>query len=118
MATSAQKKAELKFRTGEEIQIEWLAELVTVYNDFVLVKPIEIPVSATIVESEHWKQNPNRAIVVAVGEGRIVNGMLLPIACKTGDMVYITKYGEDVNVEGVKLQLVHAAEVKFGWNKK
>ncbi|MGA7224827.1 MAG: co-chaperone GroES family protein [Candidatus Acidiferrales bacterium] len=113
MATSAQKRAAAAEPT--ELTIEELGALVSVYNDFVLVKPIEIPVSATIVESEHWKQNPNRAIVVAVGEGRVVGGLLLSIGCRPGETVYITKYGEDVNVEGVKLQLVHASEVKFGW---
>ena len=115
MATSRQKRAAAVEPVKKELSIEELAALVTVYNDFVMVKPIEIPASATIQESDHWKQNPNRAIVVKVGEGRVVNGLLLPITCKPGEVVYITKYGEDVTVEGVKLQLVHASEVKFGW---
>ena len=78
MATSRQKRAAAVEPAKKELTIEELAALVTVYNDFVMVKPMEIPVSATIVESEHWKQNPNRARVVKVGEGRVVNGMLWP----------------------------------------
>jgi co-chaperonin GroES (HSP10) len=82
-------------------------------NDFVLVKPIEMPVSETILESDHWKQSPNWAIVIAIGEGRVVNGLLLPIRLEPGDEVYITKYGEDINCDGVKCQLIHASEVKL-----
>lgn len=116
MATSRQKRAAAVEPAEKELTIEELAALVTVYNDFVMVKPLEIPVSATLVESEHWKQNPNQAIVVKASDERYIGGVLVPITCRMGQRVYITKYGEDVNVAGVKLQLVHASEVKFGFN--
>lgn len=116
MATSRQKKV-LEMKPAEPT-IEELGAQITVYNDFVMVKPIEEVVGSGVIEqSEHWKQNPNQAIVVAVGEGRVVGGVFLPINCKPGEKVRITKYGEDVNVSGVKLQLVHAAEIRFGWKK-
>lgn len=115
MTTSRQKRAVAEI-PKKELTIEELGALVTVYNDFVMVKPLEIPASATIQESEHWKQNPNQAIVVRASQERYIGGMLVPIPCAAGQRVYITKYGEDVNVAGVKLQLVHASEVKFGFN--
>jgi co-chaperonin GroES (HSP10) len=82
-------------------------------NDYVLVKLIEMPVSDTIIESEHWKQNPNWAEVVSVGEGRVINGLLLPIDLVSGDKVYITKYFETVELEQGKFALVHASECKL-----
>lgn len=112
MATSAQKRAELKFKNGLDIQIESLTEQFGALNDFIIVKPLEIPVSDKIQQPDQYKENP-WAIVIAVGQGRVLNGVLVPIEVKPGDKVYITKYGEDITLAGVKCQLIHAAEVKI-----
>ncbi len=39
------------------------------------------------------KERPEKAKVVAVGPGKIVDGKLVPIALKKGDLVLFTKYG-------------------------
>ena len=82
-------------------------------NDYVLVLPIKVPKSSIIEESDYWKQDPNWAVVMAVGEGRIVNGQLFPIKAQPGDIVYVTKYGEPVELDRVDFRLIHAAEIKL-----
>lgn len=116
MATSRQKRAIAVMPEKSEAEVtQLLLESLNLeaLNDFVLVKPIEIPVSAVIQESDHWKQNPNWATVMAVGSGRVVNGVLIPIALAPGDIIMITKYGETVEEAGVKFFLVHASECKL-----
>lgn len=39
------------------------------------------------------KDRPDRAKVVAVGEGRYENGALVPLSVLVGDVVYFSKYG-------------------------
>lgn len=93
-----------------------LAELgaaVTMLNDKIMVKPIEKRASDILVESEEWKKDAQYGTVIAVGKGRIINGQIFPIDCKPGDVVNITKYGEDKEILGVQCKMIHAAEVHF-----
>lgn len=39
------------------------------------------------------KERPEKAKVVAVGPGKIVDGKLIPLGLKKGDVVLFTKYG-------------------------
>ena len=93
--------------------LQYLQENFDALVDFVLVVPIEKPVSDVVQESDHYKEKPTWGIVAAVGSGRVVNGVLVPIDVDPGDEVYFTKYGEDVELDGRKAQLVHATEVKL-----
>ena len=95
--------------------LAYLQENFGVFCDFVLVVPIEKPLSDVapeLQESEHFKEKPTWGIVAAVGTGRVVNGILIPIDAQPGDEVYFTKYGEEVEFDGRKAQLIHASEVK------
>lgn len=100
--------------------IEEIAEVFDALNDFVIVQPIEMKASEILEESAHWKQSPNWATVIAIGDaaGRVVNGVLVPLKAQIGDVVYITRYGEDINLDGLKCQLVHGTEVKVRRKKK
>lgn len=98
---------------AKEPSIEQLAAAVTALHDFVIVKPIETKISDVLVESEHWKQDADRAVVIAVGEGRIINGRLFPFQFKMGDVIHITKYGQDISVLGVKCKLIHGPEAHY-----
>ena len=98
--------------------LQYLQENFEALVDFVLVIPIEKPVSEVIQESDHFKDKPTWAIVAAVGTGRVVNGVLIPIDVEPGDEVFITKYGEDVELDGRKAQLIHASEVKIRRRKR
>ena len=105
-ALAAKKPAELT-------PLEYLQQNFDALVDFVLVVPIEKPVSDVVQESDHYKEKPTWGIVAAVGSGRVVNGILVPIDVDPGDEVYFTKYGEDVELDGRKAQLIHASEVKL-----
>lgn len=110
-ALAAKKPAELT-------PLEYLQQNFDALVDFVLVVPIEKPVSDVVQESDHYKEKPTWGIVAAVGSGRVVNGILVPIDVDPGDEVYFTKYGEDVELDGRKAQLIHASEVKIRRRKR
>lgn len=110
-ALAAKKPAELT-------PLEYLQQNFDALVDFVLVVPIEKPVSDVVQESDHYKEKPTWGIVAAVGSGRVVNGILVPIDVDPGDEVYFTKYGEDVELDGRKAQLIHATEVKIRRRKR
>ena len=81
-------------------------------NDFVLVKRIDENPSEIIVQSEHYKQKSDKAIVVAVGEGRILGSMVIPIDLKPGDTVGVSKYsGTDIELEGEKFTLFRVGDI-------
>ena len=98
--------------------LEYLNDNFESLVDYVLIIPIEKPISAEIVESDHYKEKPTWGIVAAVGSGRVVNGVLIAIDAEVGDEVMFTKYGEEVELDGYKAQLVHATEVKIRRKKK
>jgi chaperonin GroES len=109
------KSAAAKVLKVEPSPAAYLQENFDALVDFVLIVPIEKPLSESAPElqqSEHFKEKPTWGIVAAVGSGRVVNGILIPIDVAPGDEVYFTKYGEEVELDGRKAQLVHAAEVK------
>jgi chaperonin GroES len=95
--------------------LEYLHDNFDALVDFILVVPIEKPLSeeVNLEQSDHYKEKPTWGIVAAVGTGRVVNGVLIPIDVEFGDEVYFTKYGEDVELDGRKAQLIHASEVKI-----
>ena len=111
MATSAQKRA-VKEMPKREISLEELGQRFAAQNDFVIVIPIETRISDMLEQPDQYKEQP-WARVVSVGQGRMIGGVLVPIEAKPGDVVRITKYGEDITLAGVKCQLIHAAEVKI-----
>ena len=105
-------------KPAELTPLEYLQQNFDALVDFVLIIPIEKPVSDVVQESDHYKEKPTWGIVAAVGSGRVVNGILVPIDVDPGDEVYFTKYGEEVELDGRKGQLIHACEVKIRRKKK
>jgi chaperonin GroES len=92
-------------------------------NDFVLVQRIVdaevvkvgdifLKDEATFVAPTAPRKKSDKAKVIAVGEGRIIGGSLVPINLQLGDTVFITKYGgTDVNIEDVEYVLVRCGEI-------
>ena len=70
-------------------------------SDRVLLRPIdssemgEKTLSGIIIPDTVSKEKPEQGEVVAVGEGKIVDGKLTPLSVKVGDKVIFSRYGYD-----------------------
>lgn len=64
-------------------------------RDQVLIEPMkeEVRRGGIILPDTVHKERPEQGKVVAVGEGKIVDGKLVKPAVKKGDIVLFTKYG-------------------------
>lgn len=84
--------------------------------NFVLIQRIEEEggVQGGIIIPEIGQQKSNKGRVVAVGEGRVVGGVIVPIPLTPGDIVLFSKYGaEDVKLDGVDYLLLRYDEIKL-----
>lgn len=58
------------------------------------------------------KEKPQTAEVVAVGEGAVVDGKLVPMTVKVGDKVIISKYsGTEVKLDGCEYIIVKEDDI-------
>jgi chaperonin GroES len=65
-----------------------------------------------IVLPDTAQEKPQRAVVLAVGEGRYENGKRLPMDIKAGDTVIYSKYGgTEVKVDGEDLLILRESDV-------
>ena len=71
-------------------------------GDRVLIKLVEHEEKTTsgIIIPDAAREKPQTGKVIAVGQGKVVEGKLISLAVKAGDMVYVGKYsgtdaGED-----------------------
>jgi chaperonin GroES len=72
-------------------------------GDRVLVKAIEQDevTASGIVLPDTAKERPSRGTVIAVGEGRFVEGDRVPVEVAAGDEVIYSKYGgTEIKVDG------------------
>ena len=87
--------------------------------NFVLIQRIDeaVEMQGSIVIPEIGQVKSNKGRVVAVGEGRIIGGQMVPIPLEEGDIVLFSKYGaEDVTLDGVEYLLLRYDEVKLKQN--
>lgn len=91
--------------------------LIKPFGDRVLVRPFteedlrqaqgKRPSFGIILPESVTKEKSAQGKVLAVGEGKWVEGKLIPVRIKVGDMVIFSKYGYDeVEHEGVELYLL------------
>src|ERR1700722_4628116 len=82
--------------------------------EYVLLERLDQATDSSIVIPDNAKEKSVRCKVVAVGEGRIIGGVVVPINLAPGDTVLITKYGgEDTELDGKKYVLCRASEIKL-----
>jgi chaperonin GroES len=68
--------------------------------------------SSGIVLPDTAQEKPQRAIVLAVGEGRWEDGKRLPMDIQAGDTVIYSKYGgTEVSVDGEDLLILRESDV-------
>jgi len=91
-------------------------------NDFVLLQRIEKDSDRTpggILIPDAFQKKNNKAVVIAVGEGRIIGDKLVPITLEAGDIVLFTRYGgQDTELDDEEYILVRSAEVMLKARKK
>jgi chaperonin GroES len=68
---------------------------ITPLRDQVLLQPLkeEVKSGGIILPDTVTKERPEQGKVIAVGEGRMIDGKLVKPAVKKGDVVLFTKYG-------------------------
>lgn len=81
-------------------------------SDWICVKRTDKEYDGSIVIPDIAKQRSDTATVVSVGDGRIINGQLVPIGIDPGDEVLISRHGGiDFEVEGEKIVLLRVGDV-------
>ena len=81
-------------------------------GDRVLLRPLsEEEISKTssgiIIPDTVHKEKPEQGMVIAVGDGKIVNDKKIPVCVKVGDRVVFSRYGYDeVKFEGEEFYLL------------
>jgi chaperonin GroES len=83
-------------------------------GDRVLVKAAEQEevTASGIVLPDTAKERPSRGTVLAVGDGRYIDGARVPLQVAVGDEVIYSKYGgTEVKVDGDDLIILREADV-------
>ena len=83
-------------------------------GDRVLVKAVELEevTASGLVLPDTAKEKPQRGKVLAVGEGRYVDGARVPLDLVEGDEVIYSKYGgTEVKVEGEDLLILSEHDI-------
>lgn len=83
-STNTNKKGKV-VPLGDRVLVRpFKSEEVEKKNDFGIIIPETVS-----------KEQPEQGTVVAVGEGRVENGKVIPVKVKVGDKVVFSKYGFD-----------------------
>ena len=84
-------------------------------DDRIVVKALEAEekTSGGILLPDTAKEKPQRAKVLAVGEGRLTDeGRRIPLTVKTGDEILYGKYaGTEIKWKGEELRILRESEV-------
>ncbi len=82
--------------------------------DKVLIKPLEgeEQTKSGIVLPETAQEKPQEGKVMAVGEGKWIEGKLVPLSVKTGDKILYSKYGGDeIKVENIEYKILKEEDI-------
>lgn len=80
----------------------------------VLVRPLESleKSKSGIILPDSAKEKPQEGEVLATGEGKYIEGKLVPLFVKKGDKVIFSKYGGDeVKIEGEELKILNESDI-------
>lgn len=82
--------------------------------DKVFVQPLkeEEKTKSGIYLPDSAKEKPKSAKVLAVGEGKYVDGKLVPLTVKAGDQVLIKEWGGDeIKIEGEDYKIISEDDI-------
>lgn len=93
-----------------------IAERFECIGECVLLRRIEEPDDVSqggILKPEISRQKSNRGEVVALGEGRLIEGRWMPLALNIGDVVRFTKHavGVEEEIDGVVYLKLHWKQI-------
>lgn len=83
-------------------------------QDYVVLEKVkeEVKTASGIILTEKPKDEPSTGIVIAIGEGKIVDGKRFPISLKEGEKVIYKKFaGTEVSNEGKKYLLISVDDI-------
>lgn len=83
-------------------------------GDRVIVRPdaAEETTSFGIIIPDTAKEKPQRGSVVAVGAGKVENGVKVEMTVKAGDKVLYGKYaGTEITVDGEELMIMRESDI-------
>lgn len=83
-------------------------------GDRVIVKAVEQEevTASGIVLPDTAKEKPQRGKVLAVGDGRIIDGERVPLDVATGDEIIYSKYGgTEIKVDGEDLLILSEHDI-------
>jgi chaperonin GroES len=84
--------------------------------NFILIERIDqtLDMDRGLYIPEIGQVRSNKGRVVAVGEGRIIGGQIVPIPLNPGDTVLFSKYGaEEIKLDGKDYLLLRYDEIKL-----
>ena len=83
-------------------------------GDRVIIKQAEAEetTASGLILTTKDQEKPQRGEVLAVGEGKYVDGKLVPVALKVGDKVIASKYaGTEVKLDGTDYTIISEKDV-------
>ena len=114
VATEERPDSDESWQASKALLEPFLASRYQPMNDRVLLRRIDEKADKLIVEPDAFARKPNKAEVLAVGEGMLIGGTLRPINLKAGDRVYYGEYNaEELELDGAKFLLVSAFDIRL-----
>jgi len=83
-------------------------------GDRVIVRPdaAEETTSFGIIIPDTAKEKPQRGTVIAVGAGKVENGVKVDMTVKAGDKVLYGKYaGTEITIDGEELMIMRESDI-------
>lgn len=115
MATKKAKQKSVSKHDSKKSGMTPLGAGVKPLGDRVLIRPAreeEKRVGALIIPATGEREKPDQGTVIAVGEGKYVEGKLVPVRIKVGDRVMFSKYSYDeLRVDGEDLYVVREENI-------
>ncbi len=87
---------------------------ITPLNDRVVVSRLDVEdvTKGGLYIPETGKEKPQEGLVIAVGTGKLINNVFVPLDVKFGDKVLFGKYsGTEVTVDDVDLLILREDEI-------